>query len=95
MTEHSDDENLLTPTLLKAARALLSFDQADLAEAVGLSRKTISWLEITVPEDVDPRRRKTLVDVRARLESMGLEFTFATSSRGEGVRLKRPPRRKA
>jgi hypothetical protein len=77
-----------------ATRALLSFDQAQLADAVGVSRKTISWIEIMSSEDVDPRRRKTLEDIRSSLKAMGVEFTFATASQGEGVRLKRPPRRK-
>ncbi len=36
---------LLTPTLIKAARALLGYDQATLAAKTGISTKTIGLIE--------------------------------------------------
>ena len=36
---------LLTPTLIRAARALLGYDQATLAVKTGISKKTIGLIE--------------------------------------------------
>ena len=102
MAEKKDQPPLLTPTLLKAARGLLAMDQVALAAAVGVSRKTIAWTEISLSEKVDPRRRATLEQIRQRMEDdLGVEFRFSTKSQGEGVFLKKPapkpertPRRK-
>jgi DNA-binding XRE family transcriptional regulator len=91
MAQMTDPQPLLTPTLIKAARALLSFDQATLAERVGLSRKTVAWTEISLREKVDARRRDTLELMRKRLEEdLNVEFRFATKHQGEGVFLKKP-----
>jgi DNA-binding XRE family transcriptional regulator len=91
MAEKKDQPPLLTPTLLKAARGLLAMDQAALAAAVGVSRKTIAWTEISLSEKVDPRRRATLEQIRQRMEDdLGVEFRFSTKSQGEGVFLKKP-----
>ena len=84
------DAPLLTPTLLKAARGLLAMDQAELASAVGVSRKTIAWTEISLSEKVDPRRRATLEQIRKAMENdLGVEFRFDSKSHGEGVSLSR------
>jgi DNA-binding XRE family transcriptional regulator len=90
MAEKKDQPPLLTPTLLKAARGLLAMDQAALADAVGVSRKTIAWTEISLSEKVDPRRRATLEQIRQRMEDdLGVEFQFDAKSHGEGVSLSR------
>lgn len=90
MAEKKDQPPLLTPTLLKAARGLLAMDQASLADAVGVSRKTIAWTEISLSEKVDPRRRATLEQIRQRMEDdLGVEFQFDAKSHGEGVSLSR------
>jgi DNA-binding XRE family transcriptional regulator len=90
MAEKKNQAQLLTPTLLKAARGLLEMDQASLAAAVGVSRKTIAWTEILLSEKVDPRRRATLEQIRQRMEDdLGVEFQFDAKSHGEGVSLTR------
>lgn len=82
---------LLTPTLVRAARALLGYDQATLAEKTGLSSKTIGLIEtmVTVPTDV--RRLKVLEKLRTKMEEeLHVEFVFANAASGEGVRIRRP-----
>lgn len=82
---------ILTPTLIRAVRALLHMDQAGLAESSGISRKTISLIEANENPPEDPRRIKVLNDLQLHLEQeWGVEFTFGTKRVGEGVRLKRP-----
>ncbi len=84
---------LLTPTLLKAARALLRMDQEQLAQATGITRKTIALIETTPPGRVDPRRREILERLRRRMEDeLEVVFTFASERTGEGVRLRSPSR---
>jgi transcriptional regulator with XRE-family HTH domain len=84
-------ERVLTPSLIKAARALIKVDQAGLADLTGISRKTISLIEIAKNEPTDPRRRKMLAELQRTMEDeLGLEFIFASDSAGEGVRLRKP-----
>lgn len=83
-------EPVLTPSLIKAARALLEVDQAGLADLTGISRKTISLIEIAKNETTDPRRRKLLTELLRTMEDkLGLEFIFASNKTGEGVRLRK------
>jgi transcriptional regulator with XRE-family HTH domain len=83
-------ERFLTPSLIKAARALLGVDQAGLAELTGISRKTISLIEIAKTDPTDSRRRKMLADLQRKMEDqLGLEFVFASDETGEGVRLRK------
>lgn len=83
-------DELLTPSLIRAARALLRMDQVGLAESSGISRKTISLIEVAESRPEDPRRLEVLERLRHHLESRhGVEFTFASQSTGEGVRLRR------
>lgn len=87
-------EELLTPTLIRAARALLGFDQAALAKSSGISRKTISLIEVDHRKDPDPRRKEVLEKLRRHLErDLHVHFTFAGDKSGEGVRLKQVPRK--
>jgi DNA-binding XRE family transcriptional regulator len=91
LAKKSQPTPVLTPTLVKAARALLSMDQTQLAAAVGVSRKTISWIEITASEKIDPRRRATLESIRERLEKdWHIQFVFEEDGHGEGIYLRRP-----
>lgn len=84
------ETELLTPSLIRAARALLSFDQEALAEKVGISRKTIALIETMKPGPVDPRRRRVLEDLKRKMEDdLQVEFVFAGEKTGEGVRLRR------
>jgi DNA-binding XRE family transcriptional regulator len=81
---------LLTPTLLKAARALLGFDQTTLAAKTGLSKKTIGLIETMEAVPTDPRRRRVLDELRTKMEDeLHVEFIFAGPKTGEGVRLRR------
>jgi DNA-binding XRE family transcriptional regulator len=90
MAEKKDHPPLLTPHMLKAARGLLDMDQAELADAVGVSRKTIAWTEISLSKRVDPRRRLTLEQIRKCMEDdLGIDFSFETKSHVEGVSLSR------
>lgn len=85
------DEEVLTPTLIRAARALLGFDQAALAKSSGISRKTISLIEIDDQTRIDARRRDKLAKLRTHMEDkLGVQFVFASGKAGEGVWLRRP-----
>ncbi|WP_456813809.1 helix-turn-helix domain-containing protein [Bradyrhizobium sp. USDA 4529] len=80
----------MTPTLIKAARALLGFDQAALAQSSGISRKTLSLIEIDDQTKLDARRRDKLAKLRTHMEDeLGVQFIFASGKTGEGVWLKR------
>jgi transcriptional regulator with XRE-family HTH domain len=83
-------EPVLTPSLIRVARALLKVDQAGLADLTGISRKTISLIEIAKDEPTDPRRRKILTELQRIMEDeLGLEFIFASDKTGEGARLRK------
>jgi transcriptional regulator with XRE-family HTH domain len=88
------EDRLLTPSLLRAARALIGWSQTELAENSGVSRKVIATFETAVPsERYDPRRKAMLEKLQYFLEDKcDIEFTFASDQTGEGVRLrsKRP-----
>ncbi len=80
---------MLTATQLKAARALLGWDQARLAREAGLSLPTIQRMEASegnVRGNVD-----SLVKVIGALERGGVELIDAGAASlggGRGVRLK-------
>lgn len=80
---------MLTPTQLRAARALLGIDQRTLAERAGVSLPTIQRMEASdgyVRGVVD-----TLTKVVAALEREGVELigeNAVSSGGGRGVRLR-------
>jgi DNA-binding XRE family transcriptional regulator len=81
---------LLTPTLIKAARALLGYDQATLAVKTGISKKTIGLIETMESVPSDARRRRVLEELRTKMEyELKVEFIFASAESGEGVRIRR------
>jgi DNA-binding XRE family transcriptional regulator len=81
--------DLLTPTLVRAARALLGYDQATLAAKTGISKKTIGLIETMESVPTDVRRRRVLEELRAKLEDeLKVEFIFASAKSGEGVRIR-------
>ncbi len=89
--EDAYEAGLLTPSLIRAARALLGLDQEKFAAKVGISRKTIALIEMMEPGPVDPRRRETLEKLRHTMENdLMVEFVFAGETTGEGIRLRRP-----
>ncbi|WP_420347199.1 helix-turn-helix domain-containing protein [Pelagibius sp.] len=75
----------LTPEQCRAARALLDWTQADLAEAVGIASDTIARFEggVRLPH---PSNRAT---IREALEAAGIEFLPETKTKGVGVRLRK------
>ncbi len=88
MTELDEDE-VLTPAMIRAARGLLGLDQAEAAELAGLSQRTISKLE--AEHDLaskDLRRRNALQALRSGFERAGIEFLFPSEECGQGVRMK-------
>ena len=75
----------LTSEMVRAARALLRWEQADLAEATGLSLPTIKRIE-KEPGPI-PGRVDTAQAIEAAFEKARVEFLY---DRGEGViRLKK------
>ena len=84
-----DEDRMLTPAMIRAARGLLGLDQAGAAELAGLSQRTISKLE--AEEDLstkDLRRKKALKAIEKGFEQAGIEFTFPSESSGPGVRMR-------
>jgi DNA-binding XRE family transcriptional regulator len=87
----SDEGRILTPTLIRAARALLDLDQEGLAQATGISRKTLALIETTTSMPTDPRRIRMLQALRETLETdLDVEFIFEGEQVGEGLRLRKP-----
>jgi hypothetical protein len=77
------DSLAITSELIRAARALLRWEQRDLAEASGISLATIKRLEVA-PGTL-AAHSSTVIALRRALESAGIEFT---NGGGLGVRLK-------
>jgi predicted transcriptional regulator len=75
---------------VKAARALLAWSQADLAEASGVSEPTIARLE--AQDGPIGGRPETGAALVAALEKAGIEF-IAENGGGAGVRMRRRGRR--
>lgn len=70
---------------IKAARALLSWSQEDLAERSGVSVPTIARLEAT--DGPIGGRRSTAAAIRAALEQAGVAF-LDDDGHGTGVRVR-------
>ncbi len=77
------DSLMITSELIRAARALLRWEQRDLAEVSAVSLATIKRLE-TIP-GVLGAHRSTVTALRRALESGGIEFTNGDAP---GVRLR-------
>jgi transcriptional regulator with XRE-family HTH domain len=73
----------LTSELLRAARALLRWDQRDLAEASEVSLPTIKRLE--AKPGILNAHKPTVAALKRALESAGIEFT---DGKAPGVRLR-------
>jgi predicted transcriptional regulator len=80
---------LVTTRQIKAARALLAWSQADLADHSGISEPTIARLE-SVDGELGGRE-DTTQKLRAAIETAGIEF-IAQNGGGPGVRLRKAPR---
>ena len=79
----------LTSEQVRAARALLRWEQRDLADASGVSLPSVKRLE-TQP-GVLAAQERTIVVLREALEKAGIEF-IAENGGGPGVRLRKPQR---
>jgi transcriptional regulator with XRE-family HTH domain len=81
---------MISSEQIRAARALLRWEQKDLAEASGVSLPSIKRLE-TQPGQLAAQPR-TVDDLRAALEKAGIEF-IAENGGGAGVRMKKKAKR--
>jgi predicted transcriptional regulator len=77
------DSLAITSELIRAARALLRWEQRDLARASGVSLPTIKRLEV-IPGNL-AAHSSTVTALRRAFESVGIEFI---NSNAPGVRLK-------
>jgi transcriptional regulator with XRE-family HTH domain len=78
--------------MVRAARALANLDQLQLAEAAGVSRRTIIRIENEQEKEAtsDPRRRENSDLIRkAFQEKFDIEFIFPSTTTGEGARLRK------
>lgn len=76
---------MITVKQIRAARMLLAWKQADLANAAKVSLATLNNIERQV---TDPRM-STLTAIKQALEAAGVEF-LSENGGGAGVRLKKP-----
>ena len=76
---------MLTSAQIRAARGLLNWSAADLAEKISAARQTIQRLE--QGDGVPPSRTQTLLDIKAAFEAAGVEF-IGTPDNDPGVKLK-------
>jgi predicted transcriptional regulator len=84
---------VLNPTSeqIRAARALLRWEQRDLAEASGISLPSVKRLE-TQPGPLAAQER-TITQLVTALEKAGVEF-IAENGGGAGVRMRKSGKRK-
>jgi len=72
---------------IRAARALLSISQTELAECASVHVATIRRLEAA---SAVRGAAETLWKVQRALENLGVEFISADAGKGAGVRLREP-----
>lgn len=83
-------DKLPTARMIRAARGLLNLDQAQLAELVGVTRRTIIRLETDETVPTNQRRIRVVEAIRDKLEhEYGIRFVYGDKSSGEGVVMKR------
>ena len=76
---------VVSPAQCRAARALLKWTQAKLAQHAAVARKTVADFELGNRS----LHRRTRLDITVALEAAGVEFIW--SAEGEGVRFARRP----
>jgi DNA-binding XRE family transcriptional regulator len=68
----------------RAARGLLGLGQSQLADIVGLARRTIIRIEADDAEPTNPRRREIYEAIRDRLEEkFGIRFVYPCVGTGD------------
>src|ERR1700730_1677898 len=83
---------LVTTRQIKAARALLAWSQADLADRSGISEPTVARVEAVDGELGG--RGDTTQKIRDAIEAAGVEFIDENGG-GRGVRLREPAKGKS
>src|ERR1700756_893167 len=76
---------VVSPAQCRAARALLKWTQAKLAQQAAVARKTVADFELGNRS----LHRRTRLDITVALEAAGIEFIWNVD--GEGVRFARKP----
>lgn len=79
---------MITGAQIRSARSALRWTTQQLAERAGLTSRTIKRFEAV--DEVPPSRSSTLLDVKAALESAGIEFIGSPNDR-PGIRFSLPP----
>jgi transcriptional regulator with XRE-family HTH domain len=80
---------MLTPALIRGARAMLQMSQAELAASAGISKTGLANLETGQADS----RGSTLAAIRRALETAGVEFVDESGGR-PGVRIREKSMRK-
>ena len=80
------DDRPLDPEQCRAARALIGWSRADLAERSGVAATTLAHFEVGKRAPY----ARTLADVRRTLEAAGVIFISGDDVGGPGVRMQRP-----
>lgn len=78
----------MTPAQLRAARALLDWTQAQLAEKANVGLNVVKSFE----KGASDPRQSTVIALRKALARGGVELTEAGREHGPGVRLREPQR---
>ena len=76
---------MISPSQLRAARALLDWSQPDLAERSGVSIGTIKTFENGKSEP----KRPTLIAWRNAFADAGVVFAYEDDAGGDGVRFRK------
>jgi len=84
LIERAELRKLLTPNMIRSARALAGMDQSRLATLAGVDRRTIVTIENAQASTgkVDARRRAVLERIRKVFEDCGIRFSFANEGVG-------------
>ena len=84
LVERAEERKLLTPNMIRAARALAGMDQSRLATLANVDRRTIVTIENAgaSTRKVDARRRAVLERIRKVFEDCGIRFTFSNEGVG-------------
>jgi transcriptional regulator with XRE-family HTH domain len=80
---------MLTGAQIRSARAALGWSAQDLADKAGVTSKTIMRLESV--DGIPQSRTGTLLDIKAALETAGIEFVGSPTNR-PGIRFVMPRR---
>ena len=76
---------MITGAQIRAARALLNWSSAELADRAGAARQTIVRIEQI--DGLPNSKVQTLVEIKTVIELAGIEF-IGTPENGAGVRFK-------